>query len=123
MSRRRGLLLLAARAVLLLTAQAVAGGQFVALDLHSPGQPAALLPSDAFRPIPWTAEQVQGMRRRALLAQAADSGSSDSAGGGSSLAVCEFNLQTRVVDLRSANFSSVVTLQNNREVSVREGSD
>ncbi len=71
------------------------------------------------------------MRRRALLQLLAEGGGDGMAGGaGSELAnsgssssptsqqlpICELNLGYRVVDVGTANFTSIVTLTNNREV-------
>lgn len=102
-----GLLLLA----LLLVPPTAAG--WADLALTPPGEP-ELLPRDAYRPISWTQQQVESMRRRALLQQLAGGG-----GGGAAvpqLPVCELQLSYRVVDLTAANFSSVATITNNREL-------
>lgn len=102
----------------LLLPLAQAGWADVALTV--PGE-AQLLPLDAYKPITWTPEQVEVMRRRALLQQQAEGGGGGGAASTSSspprLPVCELNLGYRVVDLTAANFSSIVTLTNNREVS------
>ena len=108
----------AAAAALLCLGLVAAGWADVALTL-----PADLLRPGTYQPVQWTAEQVESMRRRALLQQAAGgglaAGGGDSGSGGRGLAlpVCELGLSYRIVELEGANFTSVVTLQNNREVS------
>jgi hypothetical protein len=67
-----------------------------------------VLPADAYLPVTWTQRQVASMRRRALLQTA--SGSSRQ------LPVCELMLAFRPVDVSSSNFSSIVTLTNNRDL-------
>lgn len=84
-----------------------------------------------FRPVALTPEQVARMRRRALLqALAEDEGSGVAGAAGSEfpttgssaapasqqLPVCELNLGYRIVDVGASNFTSIVTLTNNREV-------
>lgn len=104
-----------AAALLLRLGLAAAGWADVAFTL-----PPDLIGISTYQPVSWTAEQVEGMRRRALLQQAAGGGPSLGAdGSGSKLAlpVCELGLSYRIVELQGGNFTSVVTLQNNREVS------
>ncbi|KAI3428099.1 hypothetical protein D9Q98_006482 [Chlorella vulgaris] len=67
-----------------------------------------VLPADAYLPVTWTQWQVASMRRRALLQSA--SGSSRQ------LPVCELMLAFRPVDISTTNYSSVLTLTNNRDL-------
>lgn len=124
MSRRVGLLA-AAVALLLAAAQAAALPQEL-LDLPPPGQP-ALLPPGLLSAWPASSAAGDGRHRRALAAaEAASAAPNAGATGiitGASPAqpeppLCEFNLRYRVVDLdpASAGFSSILTLQNNREL-------
>ncbi|PRW56562.1 serine threonine- kinase CTR1-like isoform X1 [Chlorella sorokiniana] len=109
--RRAGTAAVAA-ALLLRLGLAAAGWVDVAFTL-----PPDLLGPSTYRPISWTAEQVDGMRRRALLQQAAGGGPSLGGSGGKlALPVCELGLSYRIVELEGGNFTSVVTLQNNREL-------
>lgn len=103
-----------AAALLLPLGLAAAGWADVAFTL-----PPDLLGISTYQPVSWTAEQVEGMRRRALLQQAAGGGpllGADGSGGKLALPVCELGLSYRIVELQGGNFTSVVTLQNNREV-------
>lgn len=112
--RRAGAAAAVAAALLLRLGLAAAGWADIALTL-----PPDLLGPGIYRPISWTAEQVDSMRRRALLQQAVGGGAGlgDGSGGKLALPVCELGLSYRIVELEGANFTSVVTLQNNREVS------
>lgn len=84
-------------------------------------------------PMAWSADQVARTHHRALLQALAAGGSAGTAGAAGSelelpstdssaapfsqqLPVCELNLGYRIVDVGNSNFTSIVTLTNNREV-------